>query len=122
MDPEVGISGLSPKIDIWALGCTFWAVLELRSPFEAGDDGNEPSIFWIANFIKTEQRLPFVSQAPPPRVRLLIEACWCTEAAKRPTAGACVKELEMETLCEGDGALSKPFIPREGACLPVPLE
>jgi serine/threonine protein kinase len=122
MDPDVGISGLSPKIDIWALGCTFWAVLELRMPFEAGDDGNEPSIFWIANFIKTEQRLQFASQAPPPRVRRLIEACWCTETAKRPTAGACVKELEMENLCGGGCVLSNSFITREGTCLPIPLE
>jgi serine/threonine protein kinase len=91
LDKIVLASVLSPKLDIWALGCTIWAMVELRMPFQ----DESPSIFWVANFYKTGNRLPCMGGGWSLNLRQLVQACWHSDAAKRPTAKSCLKSLGL---------------------------
>ena len=86
MSTEMQQSALSTKIDMFALGSTYWAMVELSQPFE---DTN-PSLFWVADFIISGKRLP-LSEDCPGVVRDIIRSCWDGAADSRPDAQQVMK-------------------------------
>ncbi len=105
MTPEMDAQALSTKVDVWALGVTFWSMIELRQPLEAiaGDVVAHMNLFYIANLIRRGDRLVISCPDCPQRLRLLVESCWQSDAANRPTARDCaeiLKSILTATECE----------------------
>jgi serine/threonine protein kinase len=99
MAPEILVGGAtdterSSKLDIWALGCTLWAMVEIKEPFE---DLLElgPSIFWIAEFVTSGKRLSLESLDWPPVLRAMVLACWDSNAELRPDVFSMRQQLHQ---------------------------
>ena len=95
MTSEMTKDALSAKVDVWALGVTFWSMIELRQPYQEAAAGNTSNIFYIANLLRRGDRLQISCPDCPHRLRLLIEACWQSDAVSRPTAKECASVIEM---------------------------
>jgi serine/threonine protein kinase len=89
LTPNVEKGALSTKVDVWALGVTFWSMVELRQPFEA------MNIFYIASLTRRGDRLVISCPDCVHKLRLLIEACWQSVAGNRPTAKECAENLKI---------------------------
>jgi len=68
-----------PAVDIWAFGCTCWAMCALQDPFE----DLQPSIFWIQQFLQSGKRLTIPEECPP-AIHAIIDDCWNMEEQERP--------------------------------------
>ncbi len=96
MTSEMTKDALSAKVDVWALGVTFWSMIELRQPYqEAATGDNIDNMFYIANLLRRGDRLQISCPDCPHRLRLLIEACWQSDAVSRPTAKECASVIAM---------------------------
>ncbi len=70
----------SDKVDVWAFGMIVWEMLTRKLPYaEAGTQA--VIIHWIASGEK--ERIP---EDTPPGLTKLIEDCWETDPARRPSA------------------------------------
>jgi serine/threonine protein kinase len=96
MQPELNSgSTMSDKVDIFAFGSTCWSMVELKEPFE----GEQPSIFWVRDFVQNGGRLPIECLDCPPTLKDMIYTCWEVDASSRPASSRLCKqisELQME--------------------------
>merc|ERR1712216_727653 len=80
---------ISSKIDVYAFGSLCWGMVELKEPF--GSDN--PSMFWIAQFVTSGKRLPITEPCCPPALHLIIDSCWDNAPIQRPDVGNVVESL-----------------------------
>jgi serine/threonine protein kinase len=94
MQPELAAGAMSAKVDVFAFGSTCWSMVELREPFEGEE---EPSIFWVKDFVQKGGRLPIGNEECPPALKAMIHSCWETSAADRPTTSSISRQLRAIT-------------------------
>jgi serine/threonine protein kinase len=89
---SVQASSLNSKIDIWALGSVIWSMVEMKEPFE----DNNPSIFWIADFLTSGKRPPLSSPGWSENLSALVFDCWKACAVERPNINSVLAKIHAE--------------------------
>jgi len=87
---EENAHDISTKVDIWALGTTFWSMIELKEPF--GDEN--PSIFWVAKHVNEGNSLTFSSDWRCPVLEGLVSSFRQLSSVDRPTAYDATQSLK----------------------------
>lgn len=83
---------LDEKVDIWALGCTLYAMAYLHSPFETASTTEQGGSLALA---VTNGAYKFPTDDPySEATRDVIRACLVTNPAQRPTIDALIAQVE----------------------------
>eukprot|EP00918_Siedleckia_nematoides_P010251 GHVU01022395.1.p1 GENE.GHVU01022395.1~~GHVU01022395.1.p1 ORF type:complete len:318 (+),score=48.41 GHVU01022395.1:204-1157(+) len=85
---------VTPKTDVWALGCVFLSLFSGEVPFGAMDSWR------ILRRLRDGQGPP-MPESVPAGMRGILEACLRVDPADRPTAADIVKRIQSAADCHG---------------------